>query len=120
MTPQRFLVRVPLMLAAFAILSCQAADAEDRTSQLVPTYSWVILHLPPHAVQTGIFYGNMDTLLQRQGMLFTVPSSSKHDETQRVGRHTKGATRAITRDASRHESVSERRVAMLRSNRTAG
>ena len=78
MTSHRFLVRVTLTLAAVGILSCQAVSLSAAA------YGWGIIRFPPLAVKADIFYGNMDTLLQKQGVLFTASSGSNHGETAKL------------------------------------
>lgn len=78
MRSKRFLARVTMALAAVGILSCQAESLPEAF------YRWDTIQLPPVAVKADIFYGNMDTLLQKRGVLFTASSDGNHHEAASV------------------------------------
>jgi hypothetical protein len=61
------------------------------------TYTWSMVTNPPVQLQPTIFYGNMDTLLQRQGLLFPVGSSAieLEDKVPSVYRYSLGVQRDL-------------------------
>jgi hypothetical protein len=66
------------------------------------TYFWTMVSNPPVQKEPSIFYGTMDTLLQRQGLLFPVGSSSIQlkDKVPSIYKYSFGIQREITRDMS--------------------
>jgi hypothetical protein len=52
------------------------ASASSKTIPTYNSYFWSMVSNPPVQIEPNIFYGQMDTLLQRQGLLFPVGSSS--------------------------------------------
>jgi hypothetical protein len=71
----------------------------------IPTYNsyfWSMVSNPPVQIEPHIFYGTMDTLLQRQGLLFPVGASSiqLHDSVPSIYKYSFGIQREITRDMS--------------------
>jgi Carboxypeptidase regulatory-like domain len=61
------------------------------------TYTWSMVTNPPVQVEPHIFYGNMDTLLGRQGLLFPVGASAieKNDKVPSVYRYSVGVQRDL-------------------------
>lgn len=73
--------------------------------ETMPTYNsyfWSMVSNPPVQIQPNIFYGSMDTLLQRQGLLFPVGSSSIQlkDKVPSIYKYSLGIQREIVRDTS--------------------
>jgi len=71
----------------------------------LPTYNsyfWSMVSNPPVQIEPQIFYGSMNTLLQRQGLLFPVGSSSIQlkDKVPSIYKYSLGVQRQITRDMS--------------------
>jgi hypothetical protein len=68
-----------------------------QTSPTYNTYFWSMVSNPPVQVEPHIFYGNMNTLLQRQGLLFPVASSSiqLHDKVPSIYKYSLGIQRDI-------------------------
>jgi hypothetical protein len=64
------------------------------------TYTWSMVTNPPVQIEPHIYYGNMDTLLQRQGLLFPVGSSSiqLHDKVPSIYKYSLGVQRELVRD----------------------
>jgi hypothetical protein len=61
------------------------------------TYTWSMVTNPPVQIQPHIFYGNMDTLLQRSGLLFPGGSSAieKNDKVTSIYRYSLGIQRDV-------------------------
>lgn len=73
--------------------------------ETLPTYNsyfWSMVSNPPVQIEPQIFYGTMNTLLQRQGLLFPVGSSSiqLHDKVPSIYKYSLGVQRQITNDLS--------------------
>jgi hypothetical protein len=64
------------------------------------TYTWSMVTNPPVQIEPHIYYGNMDTLLQRQGLLFPVGSSSIQlkDKVPSIYKYSLGVQRELVRD----------------------
>jgi hypothetical protein len=70
-----------------------------------PTYNsyfWSMVSNPPIQIQPRIYYGNMDTLLQRQGLLFPVSSSSiqREDKVPSIYKYSFGIQRELMRNTT--------------------
>jgi hypothetical protein len=68
--------------------------------ETLPTYNsyfWSMVSNPPVQIEPVIYYGNMNTLLQRQGLLFPVGSSSIQlkDKTPSIYKYSLGVQREI-------------------------
>jgi hypothetical protein len=73
--------------------------------ETVPTYGnyfWTMVTNPPVQIQPTIYYGQMDTLLQRQGLLFPVGTSSiqRVDKVPAIYKYSFGIQRELMRDLS--------------------
>ena len=73
--------------------------------ETLPTYNsyfWSMVSNPPVQIEPQIFYGSMDTLLQRQGLLFPVGSSSIQlkDKVPSIYKYSLGIQRQIDKDTS--------------------
>ncbi len=73
--------------------------------ETIPTYNsyfWSMVSNPPVQIEPNIFYGQMDTLLQRQGLLFPVGSSSIQlaDKVPSIYKYSFGIQRELMKDLS--------------------
>ena len=73
--------------------------------ETIPTYNsyfWSMVSNPPVQIEPNIFYGQMDTLLQRQGLLFPVGSSSiqLNDNVPSIYKYSFGIQRELMKDLS--------------------
>jgi len=73
--------------------------------EAAPTYNsyfWSMVSNPPVQIEPNIFYGQMNTLLQRQGLLFPVGSSSiqLNDKVPSIYKYSFGIQREVTKDIS--------------------
>lgn len=73
--------------------------------ETLPTYNsyfWSMVSNPPVQIEPHIFYGSMDTLLQRQGLLFPVGASSiqRTDKVPSIYKYSLGIQRQINKDTS--------------------
>lgn len=73
--------------------------------ETIPTYNsyfWSMVSNPPVQIEPNIYYGQMDTLLQRQGLLFPVGSSAiqLHDKVPSIYKYSFGIQREVRRDLS--------------------
>jgi hypothetical protein len=61
------------------------------------TYTWSMVTNPPVQVEPQIFYGNMNTLLGRQGLIFPVAASAieKNDKVPSIYRYSFGIQRDV-------------------------
>jgi hypothetical protein len=68
-----------------------------ETAPSYNAYTWSMVTNPPVQVEPHIFYGNMDTLLQRSGLLFPVGPSAieKNDKVPSIYRYSLGIQRDI-------------------------
>lgn len=66
------------------------------------TYFWTMVSNPPVQIEPNIFYGNMNTLLQRQGLVFPGSSSSiqQQDKVPSIYKYSLGIQRQVTRDTT--------------------
>lgn len=71
-----------------------------ETTPTYNSYTWTMVSNPPVQIEPHIYYGNMDTLLQRQGLLFPVGSSSiqLHDKVPSIYKYSLGIQREIMKD----------------------
>jgi len=71
-----------------------------ETEPTYNSYFWSMVSNPPVQIEPQIFYGNMNTLLQRQGLLFPVGSSSIQlkDKVPSIYKYSFGIQREIKRD----------------------
>ena len=73
--------------------------------ETIPTYNsyfWSMVSNPPVQIEPNIFYGQMDTLLQRKGLLFPVGSSSiqLNDKVPSIYKYSFGIQRELMQDLS--------------------
>ena len=73
--------------------------------ETIPTYNsyfWSMVSNPPVQIEPNIFYGQMDTLLQRKGLLFPVGSSSiqLNDKVPSIYKYSFGIQRELKKDLS--------------------
>jgi len=73
--------------------------------ETLPTYNsyfWSMVSNPPVQIEPVIYYGNMNTLLQRQGLLFPVGSSSiqLYDKVPSIYKYSLGVQREIMRNTT--------------------
>ena len=73
--------------------------------ETLPTYNsyfWSMVSNPPVQIEPNIYYGQMNTLLQRQGLLFPVGSSSiqLNDKVPSIYKYSFGIQREVTKDLS--------------------
>ncbi|MFN7993933.1 MAG: carboxypeptidase regulatory-like domain-containing protein [Bryobacteraceae bacterium] len=73
--------------------------------ETLPTYNsyfWSMVSNPPVQIEPQIFYGSMNTLLQRQGLLFPVGSSSIQlkDKVPSIYKYSLGIQRQVNKDLS--------------------
>ena len=68
-----------------------------ETAPSYNAYTWAMVTNPPVQIQPTIFYGNMDTLLSRSGLLFPVGASAieKTDKVPGIYRYSFGIQRDI-------------------------
>jgi hypothetical protein len=73
-----------------------------ETEPTYNTYFWSMVSNPPVQIEPQIFYGSMDTLLQRAGLLFPVSSSSIQlkDKVPAVYKYSFGIQRELTKSTS--------------------
>ena len=68
-----------------------------ETAPSYGTYAWSMVTNPPVQLQPTIYYGNMDTLLQRSGLLFPGGSSAieRNDKVPSIYRYSLGVQRDV-------------------------
>ena len=73
-----------------------------ETAPTYNSYFWSMVSNPPVQIEPNIFYGQMNTLLQRQGLLFPVGSSSIQlkDKVPSIYKYSFGIQREVTKDMS--------------------
>jgi len=68
-----------------------------ETAPSYNAYTWAMVTNPPVQVQPNIFYGNMDTLLSHQGLLYPTAASAieLHDKVPSIYRYSFGIQRSV-------------------------